>query len=106
MGRLDESLAPADRKSWYFVNDFNMLTGEQEELKDNYATYIFSLYWVFETLTTVGYGDYTPNTSAEYGIVLVYEFIGFCYNAILISIMSSFFTSEMRFEDLLNHRLE
>jgi len=36
---------------------------------------------------------------------MAFEFIGFCYNAVLISIMSSFFTSEITFEDLLSDRL-
>ena len=58
------------------------------------------------TLTTVGYGDYTPGTSSEYLVVLFFEFIGFCYNAVLISIMSSFFAADMNFKDLLNARLD
>ena len=87
----DKDLTADDRESWFYVNDFNGMSDEQEELKSAFAAYVFSLYWVFETLTTVGYGDYTPGTSEEYLIVLVFEFIGFCYNAVLIAIMSSFF---------------
>ena len=54
----------------------------------------------------MGYGDYTPSTSAEYGVVLVFEFIGFCYNAVLITIMATVFQNKMSFEDLLYERLE
>jgi len=35
----------------------------------------------------------------------MFEFIGFCYNAVLISIMTSFFASQTTFDDLLNGRL-
>ncbi len=57
------------------------------------------------TLTTVGYGDYAGGTSREYLVSLLFEFVGFCYNAILISIMSTVFSSEITFDDLLNGRL-
>ena len=69
------------------------------------ALYIFSLYWVFTTLTTVGYGDYAGDTSSEYGVTLMFEFFGFCYNAVLISVMSSFFANEASFDDLLDSRI-
>ena len=78
---------------------------ETSPLKNSLATYVFSLYWVFETLTTVGYGDYSGGSSGEYLITMLFEFIGFCYNAILISIMTSFFASQTSFSDLLNGRL-
>ena len=68
--------------------------------------YVFSLYWTFTTLTTVGYGDYYGSTSREYLVTLAFEFIGFCYNAILISIMSNVFSAEVSFEDLLKERMD
>ena len=61
---------------------------------------------MFETLTTVGYGDYTPATSEEYCIVIFFEFIGFCYNAILITMMTTFYRNEITFADLLHGKLE
>ena len=91
IGNLDEHLPMEERRGWLYVNDFNGMSDFQEELKGAHAIYVFSLYWIFTTLTTVGYGDYTPSTSPEYGFVIGVEFIGFCYNAILIAIMSSFF---------------
>lgn len=75
-------------------------------LASEYATYVFSFYWIFETFTTVGYGDYAGGNSREYIVTLVFEFIGFCYNAVLISIMSSFFDSEVSFSDLLKDKLD
>ena len=74
-------------------------------LKSNGATYVFAIYWVFETLTTVGYGDYYGSTSDEYLVTIVFEFVGFCYNAVLITIMSNAFAQETSFQDLLTARL-
>lgn len=106
MGKWDENLPPEERESWLYVNDFNFMDdNDTTPLSSATATYIFSIYWVFTTLTTVGYGDYSGGTSREYIVTLVFEFVGFCYNAVLISVMSSFFASETTFDDLLNVRL-
>jgi len=103
VGRMDEDLPEGERQSWLYVND---LTGEGDgALPASVPAYLFSLYWVFETFTTVGYGDYTPGTTAEYGITILFEFIGFCYNAVLITIMTGFFSNEYTFNDLLSIKL-
>jgi len=67
--------------------------------------YIFALYWIFETFTTVGYGDYTGGTSREYLVTMCFQFIGFCFNAILISTMADLFGADVSFSDLLEDRL-
>ena len=76
-----------------------MLYAGEDQILENYT------WWFSVTITTVGYGDYSGGTTQEYLISLLFEFVGFCYNAILISIMSSFFASERNFEDLLNSRM-
>ena len=102
-------MPPEERTSWLYVNDFNLMDDDPDEIlspfKSNAATYIFSIYWTFTTLTTVGYGDYAGGTSREFLVTLVFEFVGFCYNAVLISVMSSFFASATTFDDLLGARL-
>ena len=43
---------------------------------DNVTKYITSLYWVIETLTTVGYGETTPITNAQYIYAMIIMLTG------------------------------
>ncbi len=47
-------------------------------VQDNITKYITSLYWVIETLTTVGYGETTPLTNAQhiYAIIIMLTGVG------------------------------
>lgn len=40
------------------------------------TVYITSIYWVFTTLSTLGYGDYFPVTQNEYIFTMIIEFVG------------------------------
>jgi len=66
---------------WYYVSSV-----EEEDERDNWwnsadhlrdntveAHYVSSLYWAFTTMTTVGYGDLTPQTGTErtYSIIVM-----------------------------------
>ena len=105
-GQADKYLPKEEQQSWLYVNDFDSFDdNDTSPLKNNVAMYIFSYYWCFTVMTTVGYGDYSGGTTREYLLSLLLEFVGFCYNAILISIMSSFFASEISFDDLLTARM-
>jgi len=107
IGQRDRHL-PEDeaKKSWLYVNDFNLM---KEDTVNGFETlrevYVFSLYWLFETLTTVDYGHYACGTSREFLVSICFEFVGFCYNAVLISTMSNVFASETTFDQLLNARM-
>lgn len=68
-------------------------------------TYVFAYYWIFEVITTVGYGDYTGSTSEEYLFTLMLEFVGVSINAIFLAKMGSFFNSEIGFDILIEQRL-
>ena len=41
-----------------------------------YQLYVFSTYWVFTVITTVGYGDYSGGTTLEYEVTLFLMFFG------------------------------
>lgn len=53
----------------------------------------------------MGYGDYAGGTSREYMVSICFEFVGFCYNAVLISTMSNVFANETTFDQLLDARM-
>ena len=82
------------------------MTDDIEPLPDEQSTYVFALYWIFETFTTVGYGDYAGGNSREYLVTIAFEFFGFCFNAVLITTMSTFFDANITYKDLLYARLE
>jgi hypothetical protein len=62
-------------RGWIFVNDF-------ASHKDIYNLYVFSFYWIVETITTVGYGDYTGGYDLEYLYSMFVEVS--CFNLIFI----------------------
>lgn len=54
---------------WQYENsDFHGMT--------YYQLYVFSTYWVFTVITTVGYGDYSGGTTLEYQVTLFLQFFG------------------------------
>ena len=66
-----------DKKSWAYVSDFDKMDdltkdANVDPLKSNLAMYIFALYWIFETFTTVGYGDYAGGMTREYVVTMFF----------------------------------
>lgn len=54
-------------------------------LSDRYST---SIYWAFTTLTTVGYGDYSPVGSAERSVTIVIMLFNLCLSAYILGNMT------------------
>jgi len=54
---------------WIYLRGFT-------EYNDNVTIYITSLYWVIETLTTVGYGETAPITNAQYIFAMIIMLAG------------------------------
>ena len=57
---------------------------------NNFQEYVFSLYWVFQSITTVGYGDYNSKRSIEYMFTMVLEFLGVTFFSIMTARMRVF----------------
>jgi hypothetical protein len=71
LGLMDKYLPPHQRKSWVFhQSDEGVQDFDENQSK---AIYIFAVYWILETLTTVGYGDYVGHTREEYIFSMVLE---------------------------------
>ena len=57
----------------------------EEEQQDQFTTYVFSLYWVVTTLTTVGYGDIYGKGTEQFVFTMVVEFLGILVFSIIMS---------------------
>lgn len=51
--------------------------------------YLHSFYWAFQTITTVGYGDFSVNTTAEFILALFWMMVGVTFYQYTIANVSS-----------------
>ena len=49
---------------------------------------MFSVYWICVCISTVGYGDYTGGTLAEYFVSIILEFVGLIIFSILMYLVT------------------
>ena len=68
--------------------------------------YIFSLYWIFEVLTTVGYGDFSGSSNAEMLFSIFLEFGGLLLFSILTGLLVELVSIGGDFKDLLGDYVE
>ncbi|KAF4668766.1 hypothetical protein FOZ61_005784 [Perkinsus olseni] len=67
--------------------------------------YVASVYWVVTTVTTVGYGDITPNTPAEYVFAMAIMCLGVAVYAQIISRVANILALRDKNRKLRNQRL-
>lgn len=68
--------------------------------------YINAFYFILTTITTVGYGDISGSTTAEYLFSMCVEFIGLTFFSFLTGTISVMFSGDQSFESLINARME
>lgn len=71
-----------------------------------HQVYIFSTYWIFEVLTTVGYGDFAGNNTLEYLFTIFLEFCGLSFFATLTGLITPLVTPEKDYSGLLMDKTE
>ena len=85
-------------QSWIYANGFDKVNTTSQ--------YIFAFYWIFEVITTVGYGDYTGATQSEYIFSIVLEFMGLTFFSFLMGSITSIFSTSDNFDDLIEQKLD
>lgn len=68
--------------------------------------FVDSLYFVIETITSVGYGDLTPKTVNEKAITMVLIFLGVFMFSTVTAVISSFFTDQLINDEKIEEDLE
>jgi hypothetical protein len=83
--------------SWIYANDFD---------KDDLLTlYAFAFYYIFEVITTVGYGDYCGTTTNEHVYLLFLEFCSISLFAMLMGSVSSIAGSDT-IDDMIENKYD
>ena len=84
--------------SWIYKNDFYP--------KPYHSQYIFAFYWIFEVITTVGYGDFVGATPLEYIFSIILEFMGLTFFSFLMGSINGIFNTKDNFDDLIEEKLD
>jgi hypothetical protein len=64
------------------------------------------MYWAFQTLTTVGYGDFGANNMVEYLINIFWMISGVIFYSILVASVTSNIAAENSHKDNLTNTLK
>lgn len=84
---------------WQFANE-DFLGMDRAQI------YVFSTYWVCTVITTVGYGDYSGGTTAEYGLTIFLEFFGLVIFTILQVAVNRLTSGSYNFDDYYHMKTE
>ena len=67
--------------------------------------YFNAFYWAFQTVTTVGYGDFSVSTTTEYILALIWMVVGVNFYSFTIGNVSSIIASMDQKSAILNSKL-
>lgn len=90
------------------MNDLSMNTwvGQKDMVNSSKTVkYSYSIYWAFQTLTTVGYGDFGAYNSFEILTTCVWMFIGVLFYTFVVGSMTSIITLQEDNEQMLAARI-
>jgi undecaprenyl pyrophosphate phosphatase UppP len=94
----------------YFLNDSNapwlLKNSADFSAYNDRETYVFAFYWIMETITTVGYGDYSGATTAEYLFSMIVEFSGLILTAVLMYSVDRVFQDDSGFDQYIEHKYQ
>lgn len=96
---------------WYFQSDnhanpdtwLQRYSFANEQLWDRYCA---SLYYVYSTLTTTGYGDIVPATNLEYAITIFYMAVGVTFHSFIYTHMLEKFEEVNQKHDFYTSKIE
>lgn len=86
-------------------NSVNWYVKMQMDDQDISTIYLYAIYYVFTTLTTVGYGDIVPTTIAEKIFAIMLMGFGIGFYSLLIGNLNTLFTSFDEKNRILNSKL-
>jgi Ion transport protein len=100
IGHLDINSPEEDRMSWLSV------PGNQFEDQSWHYVYVFAYYWIFEVVTTVGYGEFTGSTKTEQLYSIFVEFLGVTFIALLLGFLGKAIGHDVTFDGFITERLD
>ena len=80
--------------------------GDQYTGEDRYPLYVTSFYWITETITTVGYGDYSGKQNDELIFTMLLQFIGLIFFSLLMAAIKDTLFRNTRFDNLIEEKEE
>jgi hypothetical protein len=91
---------PEGGTTWLFANK---VPNKNEKPIRVWAT---AFYWVFEVISTVGYGDFAYSSNGEYWFAVLLEFIGVIFNAILVGTVMGVSAGDLNFDMLMQDKMD
>jgi hypothetical protein len=88
----------------YDEND-NWVVNSSLQDEESYRLYLFSLYWSFSTLFTVGFGDIHAYNKMEYVISIFWMLFGVGFYSFTIGTLSSILVNMDTRENILKYKL-
>jgi hypothetical protein len=106
LGRRDKddytTVVDVDNLSWVY-NPNNLFVPDPNDYKH---LYVLSVFYVLETITTVGYGDYTGGNTYERVYAMFLEFVGLTFYSIMMGSINLIMRRGNAYQDLIESKLE